>query len=83
VWNQPINEEIGHIVMRLCRNEDYGDLHRLIIGRVAYKDGIDEGHSLLHDIADILKMAKDDAPEWSEGRWEEWFEKWFAVCQER
>jgi len=71
------NEEMARTVMHLCRAEDYGKLHCLLIGRVAWKDGIDEGHSLLHDIADILKMAKDDAPEWSESLWEDWFEKWF------
>ena len=87
-----INEDMGHIVMRLCRAEDYGELHRLLIGRIAYKDGIDEGHSLLHDVADILKMAKDDFPKypimgkgepWSHREYEKWFKKWFSQFIEK
>lgn len=95
MWDETINEEMGLTIMHLCRAEDYGELHRLLIGRVAWIDGLDEGNSLLHDVASILKMAKDEFPNYKDfsdgcygdygqrgaycGAIEEWFNKWFAV----
>ncbi len=51
-----MDEHIKRIVEMVCmgRSPEITPLHYEILGLVAYKEGADEGHSILHELRDII-----------------------------